>query len=128
MLRPGGMFAAVTQRHVSPDPTVQAVFAALRPLWDRADSAARPPRLGDPRTTDGNALRALASPWFSEVTVQSFDLAQSIERASLPEFLFDALYGVDALPPEKVAGLLGELELPDPVRWTTPMLYLSARV
>ena len=107
---------------------MQAVFAALRPLWEWADSAALPPLLGDPRTTDGNALRALAAPWFSEVSVQSFDLVQTIERESLPAFLFDAFYGVDALPQAKVAGLLGELELPNPVRWTTPMLYLSARV
>lgn len=127
VLRPGGMFAAVTQRHVSPDTTLQAVSAALRPIRGRADSAALPPLWGDPRTTDGNTLRALAAPWFSEVSIQSFDLEQSIERGSLQEFLFDALYGFDALPQEKVAGLLGELELPNPLRWTTPMLYLSAR-
>jgi hypothetical protein len=76
VLSPGGMFAAVTQRHVSPDTTVQAVFAALRPIWERADSAALPSVLGDPPTTDDDALRALAAPWFSEVSVQSFDLVQ----------------------------------------------------
>lgn len=127
VLGSGGIFAAVTQRLVF-DTTAEAVFAALRPLFEQADSARLPPPLANARTTDEGALRTLAAPWFAEVSVQPFDVGRLIEREGLREFLFDAIYGVDALPQEGVAGLLRKLELPDPVPWTTPMLYLSARM
>ncbi|MCA1583598.1 MAG: class I SAM-dependent methyltransferase [Acidobacteria bacterium] len=106
VLRRGGVFAAVTQRQTGD---------------------ALPPPLGDVRTTDATAFRGLAASWFPEVRIDSFDLVQPIERTELPSFLSEALYGIDALPPQDIAEVFGELDLPDQVWWTTPMLHLSAR-
>ncbi|MFN2447505.1 MAG: class I SAM-dependent methyltransferase [Vicinamibacterales bacterium] len=127
VLRRGGVFAAVTQRQTTPDATARRIVTALRPIWDRMEGDALPPPLGDVRTTDATAFRGLAASWFPEVRIDSFDLVQPIERTELPSFLSEALYGIDALPPQDIAEVFGELDLPDQVWWTTPMLHLSAR-
>lgn len=127
ILRPRGLFSAVTQRRTAPDETAGAIFAMLRALWNRSHSEPPAPSLGDTRTADANELHALAAQWFSDVNVHSFAVVQIVPQAELPDFLAEALYGVDALPRQDLAAALGDLHLPNPVSWVSPLLHLSAR-
>ncbi len=124
ILRTNGVFSAVVQRSASLDPVARKVFGALRSARDRIE-AALPPALGDARTMDAVGLKMLASEHFPHCAVEAFELAQSVPRSELWPFLRQRFYGLDGVPQMEAEQLLAEVELPDPVPWSTPMLHLT---
>jgi ubiquinone/menaquinone biosynthesis C-methylase UbiE len=128
VLRPGGVFGAVTNRPTAPDAIVQLVLGALRDALRAGDASRRPPSLGDPRTRDASALTRLFESHFTDVTTQTFTVAQLVSRVDLWSFMVQSIYGLDAITDEEGTRILARLALPDPVRWTVPMVQVHGRV
>ena len=124
---PRGLFSAVSQRRTAPDETAGAIFAMLRALWTRSHSEPPAPSLRDTRTTDANELHALGRTVVLGRQCPFVRCRADRPAAELPDFLAEALCGVDALPRQDLAAALGDLDLPNPVSWVSPLLHLSAR-
>lgn len=126
VLKAGGVFRAVTNRPGATDALAKEVMGSLRPLWDTADGALVPPRLGDARTWEAEPLAALVEPHFSRVSVECFEVTQLVPRHELWPHLVMLCYGFDALPDDRARAALATIGLPDPVPWTTPMIEVTA--
>ncbi len=109
VLKAGGVFRTVTNRPAAADALAKEVMQSLRPLWDTADGALLPPRLGDVRTLGAEPLAALVDPHFSRVSVECFEVTQFVPRDELWSHLVMSCYGFDALPDDRWSRLLRAL-------------------
>ena len=127
VLSDGGRFGAVTYHATPPDGTVATVLRGIQPLFARLEAVQRVPALGDPAVCAPVPLSALVAEYFDDVVTVSFQVTQQIRRSSLWETLATSVYGFDAIPLRNAEAVLASLELPDPVPWTIPMLFVHAR-
>jgi hypothetical protein len=125
VLRPEGVFSAVTNSAAGLNAVGAAVMSALGEKRTLLDASKRAPRIGDPRTQVADDLLELVSRYFVNVSLEPFSVTQIIPRNSLWSFLTAAAYGLDALPDDVGKAVLGALELPDEVPWTLPLLLVK---
>jgi ubiquinone/menaquinone biosynthesis C-methylase UbiE len=125
VLRPNGVFSAVTNAASGVYPIGEHVMKALAGKRNLTDESKRAPKLGDSRTQVAEELRDLVGGHFMHVSVQSFAVTQSVPRKSLWSYLAAAAYGLDAMPDDVARAALDAIELPDPVPWTLPLLHVT---
>lgn len=128
VLRPGGVFAAITNRLTALDAVAALVVGALRGALREGDISRRPPTIGDARTQGAAPLAALVSSYFADVTVEPFAVSQLVPREALWSFMVQSIYGLDAVADEVGAGILAGLDLPEQVLWTVPMVQVRGLV
>jgi ubiquinone/menaquinone biosynthesis C-methylase UbiE len=127
VLRRGGTFSAVTNRPTAPDGIVKTIVGALRPRWERTDTALHPPPIGDRRTFDAETLLPLLSAHFEQVVIDPFAVTQMVPRRELWPYLVNSIYGLDAIPVDDGEEILDSLSLPEPVPWTFAMVQVQGR-
>jgi ubiquinone/menaquinone biosynthesis C-methylase UbiE len=125
VLRPGGVFSAVTNAASGLNPVGEHIMRALASQRHLMDESKRAPMLGDPRTQVAEELRDLVALYFVNVSVQSFAVTQMVPRKSLWSYLTAAAYGLDAIPGDVGSAALDAIDLPDPVPWTLPLLFVT---
>lgn len=126
VLRPGGIFGAVTNSATEVSPAGVAIVKSLKSRRQMSDQTRLAPALGDPRVQDADRLGDLVGAHFARVRVTSFVITQAVPRDSLWRYLTHAAYGLDAFPDAVGAEVLDSLDFPDPVQWQFPMLLVEA--
>jgi ubiquinone/menaquinone biosynthesis C-methylase UbiE len=125
VLRPGGVFGAVTNAAAGLNPAGERILGALSEQRHLIDSSRRAPDLGDSRTRDPDGLLDLVGSHFANVRVDAFSVTQMVPRELLWRYLTTAAYGLDALPDDVGLAALEALDLPDPIQWTLPLLIVQ---
>jgi ubiquinone/menaquinone biosynthesis C-methylase UbiE len=125
VLRPGGLFAAVTNSAAEASQVAQAFGSALKGKRQMADHSLLAPALGDPRAQQPEGLKELVGGRFANVSVKPFEITQAVPRESLWRYLKQAAYGLDAFPDSIGAEVIEALHLPDSVEWPFAMLLVQ---
>lgn len=125
VLRPGGLFAAVTNSAVEVSQVAQDFVKALKDKRQMADQSLLAPRLGDPRAQQPEGLKELVGGHLANVSVKPFEITQALRRESLWRYLKQAAYGLDAFPDSVGAEVIDALHLPDSVDWPFSLLLVQ---